>query len=216
MNVRRLFALSVVVGVAVACGPSDTAMQQRVDGILAHPDNDVAWLSGQVSKGTLTLTGTAPSEEAKAGAVSLAGQIPGLKGVVDQTVLDTVLIRRHSQKAACDAGVATALKAGQIGFSGTALTRPTRTILDQVALALEECPESNVEVAGYTDSSGSEAGNQRLSEQRAQAAVDYLVGKGVDRARLTAVGYGQAEPIADNGTPEGRAANRRLEFKIKL
>lgn len=216
MNVRRLFAVSVVVGVVVACGPSDTVMQQRVDGVFAHPDNDVAWLSGQVSKGTLTLTGTAPSEEAKAGAVSLAGQIPGLKGVVDQIVLDTVLIRKTSQKAACNAGVATALKAGQIGFSGTALTRPSRTILDQIAVALQECPESNVEVAGYTDSSGSEAANLRVSQQRAEAAVDYLVGKGVDRARLTAVGYGQAEPIADNTTPEGRAVNRRLEFKIKL
>jgi OOP family OmpA-OmpF porin len=114
------------------------------------------------------------------------------------------------------AGVDAALKAGQIGFSGTALTRQSRAILDQIAVALQECPESTVEVAGYTDSSGSEAANQRTSQQRAQTAVDYLVGKGVDRARLTAVGYGQAEPISDNTTPEGRALNRRLEFKIKL
>ena len=214
MDAMRAFVAFASVALLVACGPNDSALQERVDGVLAHPDNDIAWVTGTVSKGTLTITGKAPSEEAKTGAASLVAQIPGLKGVVDQTVLDTVLIRQRGEKAACDDGIAAALEAGQFDFSGATIGRRSRSILDQIAIALERCPEASVEVAGHTDSSGSEAGNQRVSEQRAQAAVDYLVGKGLDKARFTAVGYGPAQPIADNGTAAGRAANRRLEFNI--
>ncbi len=216
MNVRKSFVALVAIAGLNACGPGDSALQQRVDGILAHPDNEMSWVAGTVSKGTLTLTGMAPSEEAKAGAASLASQIPGLKAVVDQTALDTVLIRHRTEKAACDAGIASALQAGQITFSGTTIVRQSRAILDQIANALQACPEAKIEVAGHTDSSGSEAGNQRVSEQRAQAAVDYLVGKGIDRERFTAVGYGPSRPIADNGTAAGRTANRRVEFTVSF
>lgn len=216
MDVRKPFVAFATIALLAACGPSDSALQERVDGVLAHPDNNVAWVAGAVSKGTLTITGKAPSEEAKAGAASLAGQIPGLKGVVDQIVLDTVLIRQRSEKAACDAGIAAALNAGPIDFSGTTLRRQSRVILDEIAVTLEGCPEASIEIGGHTDSSGSEAGNLRVSEQRAQATVDYLVGKGLDRGRFTAVGYGQAQPVADNATAAGRTANRRMEFKIEF
>ena len=71
-----------------------------------------------------------------------------------------------------------------------------------------------IRVEGHTDSQGDDAYNLELSQRRAQAVVDYLVGKGVDRARLQAKGFGEARPLADNRTRDGRAENRRVVFTI--
>ena len=68
-------------------------------------------------------------------------------------------------------------------------------------------------VVGHTDSSGSDAYNQKLSERRAQTVAGYLEGKGIAVGRLTASGAGESEPIADNKTKEGRAQNRRVVLK---
>ena len=72
----------------------------------------------------------------------------------------------------------------------------------------------NLSINGYTDNTGSESGNLRISKARAAAAKKYLVNKGVNASRLTSEGYGIANPIATNDTPEGRALNRRVEFKV--
>jgi len=75
--------------------------------------------------------------------------------------------------------------------------------------------ESNVVIEGHTDNVGSEQANQFLSEQRALSVLKYLVERGVDRNRLKSVGYGLSRPVADNGTDEGKAKNRRVELVIK-
>jgi outer membrane protein OmpA-like peptidoglycan-associated protein len=75
-------------------------------------------------------------------------------------------------------------------------------------------PELNVEIQGHTDNVGSERTNQRLSEKRALTVKNYLVGKGVSASRLKTVGYGEKNPIASNRTADGRAMNRRIEFKV--
>ena len=85
--------------------------------------------------------------------------------------------------------------------------------LDSVAASLLAWPEVRVEVEGHTDSTGSDAYNQKLSQKRAESVRDYLVAKGVDASRLSAKGYGEAEPIADNKSEDGRARNRRVELK---
>lgn len=85
--------------------------------------------------------------------------------------------------------------------------------LDQVAEILLANPEINVEVGGHTDSDGTASFNQQLSEKRANTVRDYLIKKGVPAERLTAKGYGETEPIADNATKEGKAENRRVELK---
>jgi OmpA-OmpF porin, OOP family len=88
--------------------------------------------------------------------------------------------------------------------------------LDQVAHALAEQPrDATFDIEGYTDSTGSEQENQALSEQRAQAVADKLQQSGIDPSRITVVGRGEAAPIADNGTPEGRASNRRVEIVVE-
>lgn len=88
------------------------------------------------------------------------------------------------------------------------------TILDDIAEILQRCPDKRIEIAGYTDSQGSEDGNQRLSQQRADAVLDGLRVRRVPVSNFRAVGYGEANPIADNETAEGREANRRIEFTL--
>ena len=85
-------------------------------------------------------------------------------------------------------------------------------ILDKAAATLKEWGDVKVEVAGHTDSNNTDAYNLELSNRRANAVRDYLISKGVNASRLTAKGYGEANPIADNGTSEGRAKNRRVEL----
>jgi outer membrane protein OmpA-like peptidoglycan-associated protein len=77
-------------------------------------------------------------------------------------------------------------------------------------------PGARTEVLGHTDSTGSPAFNQSLSDRRAAAVSDWLAGHGVDPATLTKMGYGASRPVADNGTPEGRQANRRVEVIVHL
>lgn len=86
------------------------------------------------------------------------------------------------------------------------------TKLDEAAEALKQWGNVKVEVAGHTDAIGSDAYNMQLSEHRANAVRDYLVGKGIPAERLTAKGYGKSQPVADNGTDEGRFKNRRVEL----
>lgn len=94
-----------------------------------------------------------------------------------------------------------------------AVLRPeAKVILDQAAEALKEWGTVKVQVAGYTDSMSGDDYNLKLSQQRAEAVREYLIGKGVAADRLTAKGYGEAMPIADNATEAGRAKNRRVEL----
>ena len=89
-----------------------------------------------------------------------------------------------------------------------------QTTLDQVASTLAEYPKTMIDVLGHTDSDGSEAYNQSLSERRAQAVANYLGRRGVDPIRMATMGYGETRPVASNETAAGKAQNRRVEIKI--
>ena len=89
-----------------------------------------------------------------------------------------------------------------------------QTTLNQIAESLKTYPDSLIDVYGHTDSTGSDAFNQTLSENRARTVMNYLITKGVPAARIRSQGFGETMPIADNGTPEGRSKNRRVEIKI--
>lgn len=87
-------------------------------------------------------------------------------------------------------------------------------VLDSVVLVLQEFNQTIIVVAGHTDSQGSEAYNQSLSERRASAVANYLVSKQVVEARVESVGFGEKSPIADNATEAGRSQNRRVELSL--
>jgi len=90
----------------------------------------------------------------------------------------------------------------------------SKATLDKLAKVMVEYPQTNIIVAGHTDSAGQDAYNMTLSEKRANAVSDYLVVDGISRGRLTTVYYGETQPVASNDTPEGRAQNRRVTLGI--
>ena len=97
--------------------------------------------------------------------------------------------------------------------TGRADIKPNlRPILDQFANGLANQPSLEVQVVGHTDNTGSNAVNDPLSLQRAQAARNYLTARGVDPSRIAIAGRGEHQPVADNGTDAGRARNRRVEI----
>ena len=89
-----------------------------------------------------------------------------------------------------------------------------RATLDEVAATFNRYPESYIDVIGHTDSRGSDAYNQALSERRSSSVAGYLSSRGVNQARLASFGQGESAPVASNDTVEGRAANRRVELRI--
>jgi len=95
------------------------------------------------------------------------------------------------------------------------LTPTSRATLDDVAAVLVEYGKTAVIVQGHTDSTGAEEHNEALSERRARAVVGFLTGRGIDRGRMAAVGYGESQPIATNGTAIGRRLNRRVNILLK-
>lgn len=90
----------------------------------------------------------------------------------------------------------------------------SRTVLNALASVALRCDRYSIEVAGHTDNQGQREPNMQLSQRRADAVANYLAAQGVDRARLTARGYGPDRPRLDNATAAGQAANRRIEFYV--
>jgi OOP family OmpA-OmpF porin len=117
----------------------------------------------------------------------------------------------------CVADVNAVIARTKITFtpSSAEIATTARPVLDELAKILANCPPIQMEIGGHTDSQGSEGGNQALSQARAEAVLLALQGRRVDVSGMTAVGYGEAQPIADNGSEEGREANRRIEFVLK-
>ena len=95
-----------------------------------------------------------------------------------------------------------------------AIKRNFDPILNQFATSLTQHPETTLSITGHTDSTGSDAINNPLSIDRANAARDYLVGRGVARNRIATEGRGSREPVSDNGTSQGRDKNRRIEIFV--
>ncbi len=97
--------------------------------------------------------------------------------------------------------------------TGKAVIQPASEIaLAQVQKVLEQNGDMKVRIEGRTDNAGQKAGNQALSEKRAQAAMGWLIAHGMDAYRLTAKGFGDSKPVADNSSYEGNAKNRRVEL----
>jgi OOP family OmpA-OmpF porin len=116
----------------------------------------------------------------------------------------------------CAAGINAALAESKITFApGSAeIEASSARTVDRIAEILKTCPDVAMEIGGYTDSQGREEMNQVLSQRRADAVLSALLARRVLTSNLTAFGYGEDNPIADNATEEGREANRRIEFRL--
>jgi len=120
-------------------------------------------------------------------------------------------------------GIPIALDNVYYEFNSAELTEPSKKVLDFLIPIMEDNPEMEIELGSHTDNIGTDEYNLDLSNQRAKSCVDYLVSKGISESRLTSKGYGESMPIAPNeigkgkkkkDNPEGRAKNRRTEFKV--
>ena len=100
------------------------------------------------------------------------------------------------------------------GFDQSSLSADAMVNLDKLVKVLNAYPDTDIEVQGHTDSKGTEAYNQSLSERRAKSVCDYIQTKEITASRVTTKGFGETLPEYDNDTEEGRAQNRRVEFLI--
>jgi OOP family OmpA-OmpF porin len=116
----------------------------------------------------------------------------------------------------CVARIQEAIDARKITFSPGSIDIDGESLptVDKIAVLLDDCSEVKMEIGGHTDSQGREQMNQALSQARADAVLNALIARQVLTGNLTARGYGETQPIADNDTEEGRELNRRIEFKL--
>jgi OmpA-OmpF porin, OOP family len=213
-------AIDRIVGRASEIYGDDKVVDELTVGNVASPD----WLASlpgvfaatvgldpwtvAIDGSTLTVTGTGP-DDGTLGSATTAFEAFG--GTTSLTVVTRLEIDSESVAAEL-----TELLRGSTTFEvGSAGLAPDATVLlDQAIAILIANPSTTLRVEGYTDDVGDDGANLTLSRQRAQAVVDYLTAGGVDADRLTAIGFGEADPIADNATEEGRAQNRRIEFVV--
>lgn len=137
----------------------------------------------------------------------------------DQDICPETPARTAVDGRGCPVIVGTQIIKGVNFLSDSArLTAASLEALNRTAATLQGYNGRNamIEIAGHTDATGSEAQNLRLSQQRAETVRDYLISRGVNAAQLVARGYGSSRPVADNQTEQGKALNRRVEFRIEL
>lgn len=108
------------------------------------------------------------------------------------------------------------LRAVNFQTGSAVLLSTSRTALDEVARTLKNQANLKAEISGHTDNVGNDGYNLTLSQQRAEAVRQYLIGKGVAPERMVAIGMGETQPVAGNDNEEGRLANRRVEFKVRV
>jgi OOP family OmpA-OmpF porin len=169
----------------------------------------------ELSDSTVNISGNAYHASAAGAVVDEIGE--AMPGGFDVAV--SIAVRQPQQPVTplrCRDLLQKTLTVGRIEFEGGKADVSTDSygLLDRVAATIERCPDAAVEVGAHTDADGSTQGNLKLSQERADAIVEFLVDAGIKRERLTATGFGEAKPIRDNDTPDGKAANRRIEFVL--
>jgi peptidoglycan-binding protein ArfA len=172
---------------------------------------------------TVTLKGTAPSEQAKAEVEAAVKAAWPKINVINELTVPASSASAPSPAPAPASGPCATLQADitsllktPINFQtdGFSLTPASRQRLTQIADTLTACPDPKVAVVGHTDNSGNDAANVPLSNKRAKAVADYLLSQGVAGDRVTSKGVGSAEPVAPNDTPAGKAQNRRVAITV--
>jgi OOP family OmpA-OmpF porin len=167
-----------------------------------------------ISRGQLKVDG---SNVSLRGDVASEAQRQQIATDIAASLNPTYVVNNGLRVAATEQGVLDAALANRIieFESGKAtLTDSGKGILDQMAAALQRLHGIRVEVIGHTDNAGSRAGNLSLSQARAEAVKNYVANRGINPDLIAVSGEGPDRPVADNRTAEGRARNRRIEFKV--
>lgn len=174
-----------------------------------------------VTPDTLTVSGDTGNPNANATVASLLASKLGEAAEFDIRItyleeLDPIASIPTPEE--CAAEIAAIVAASKINFEPGSATIDASALatMDDIAEILRECGDIPLEIQGYTDSQGREEMNLVLSQARAQSVLNELQARRVLTSTFTAQGYGEADPIADNDTEEGREANRRIEFKLKV
>lgn len=211
---------SIVAGAAGVYGSGNVVNEMTVGETVASPayleslpgvfgaiDGLSPWRVN-VENGAALLSGLAVSEDARTGTVDRltialgSGLAIDNQVEVDPNAVATVLTELLKGTATFEIGSA-------------ALSTEAMGLLDRAVEILMDNPTTILTVEGHTDDVGSDSANLELSEARARTVVDYLVAGGIDAERLTAIGYGETRPIADNNTADGRSENRRIQFVVE-
>lgn len=161
----------------------------------------------KIEGSTVSLRGDVASEEERQ---RIAGDIAA--SLNPTYTVNNGLRVAASQQSVLDAALANRIIEFESGKA--TLTESGMAVLDQMSAAMQKLKGVKVEVIGHTDNAGSRAGNLSLSQARAEAVKTYIVGKGIPADTIAVSGEGPDRPVADNRTPEGKARNRRIEFKV--
>ena len=199
----------------------DRVVDQLAVGTVSTPANwndYVSRLIGpnlkMISRGQLKVDGNTVSLR---GDVSNEAQRQQIAGDIAASLNPTYTVNNGLRVAASEQGVLDAALANRIiefESGKAALTPSGMAILDQMSEALKKLNGIKVEVIGHTDNAGSRAGNLSLSQARAEAVKTYVASHGIRLDSIAVSGEGPDRPVADNRTPDGRARNRRIEFKV--
>lgn len=215
-NTKILAASAVAISLLAGC--ATTTVDRRTNPRVTERDRTVkgAGIGAVVGAAGAILAGKREADEILAGAAIGAGigagvgayldaqqeklaQIPGT--TVERVGDDTLLVHFDSDIL--------------FDVNSASLTGSSQDVLAEVGEVLNQYPKTAVVVQGHTDDTGTEELNQGLSERRATAVEGFLINRGVDPARITAVGYGENAPRADNASEEGRELNRRVDILLR-
>lgn len=169
---------------------------------------DLYWSGVEISGQHLTLTGAVPDVPARNSIVHQLGQLSAVTSIDNQ-------LQIIGEEGTCQQNIDEYLAKERITFkSGNAtLTQDSHDVLGMLAMILRQCG-TRVEIAGHTDAKGDSAVNLALSQRRSEMVAKRLAQLGVAVDAMTARGYGESQPVADNSNPEGRVKNRRIEFRV--
>lgn len=205
----------------------------RMEG--SFPNLGFPWLkldARNLDAGVVTLTGLAPTEEAKTRALAAGEEaIKATQEGGDLLVVDGISVEggeaavgsalaeldERPSVSACQSAFNDTMDGRLVSFAagGATINDESARLLDALTGVAMLCRDYRIEIAGHTDTTGSALANQRLSEQRAEAVRGYLVERGVPAASLRAVGFGEVRPLVRGDSPEAHARNRRVEFTVR-
>ncbi len=204
---QRLHANSRVISTLQVAEVAGPMWLESIPGLLDVTTRLDPWTIDVVA-GTVTITGLGVDQDLVASIGLLAEEV-----VADELA---VIVEVALDPDAVALQLTSLLEGAGLFLPGQAdLTDDGRALLDSAVDILQSSDDAVFVVAGHTDNRGDPVASKVLSEQQAEAVVDYLVSGGIEAARLTAIGYGGERPVAGNATEEGRAKNRRIEFLVR-